>query len=69
MKKYKNLNSAINRESKEIFFNNICQDINEVSKLGLMDKAYGMVKTASIKGANGNIIYEEAEVEKCWKGT
>lgn len=25
------------------------------------------VKTTSIKEANSNIIYEEAEVEKCWK--
>jgi hypothetical protein len=41
-----------------------------------MDKAYGIVRTffmerkfkmTSIKEANGNIIYEEAEVAKCWK--
>jgi hypothetical protein len=77
--KYGKLKNAINREckkSKEVFLNNICQDIDEALKVGLMDKAYGIVRTffkerkvkiTSIKEANGNIIYEEAEVAKCWK--
>ncbi|XP_025412229.1 uncharacterized protein LOC112684781 [Sipha flava] len=64
------------KKSKEVFLNNICQDIDEALKVGLMDKAYGIVRTffkerkvkiTSIKEANGNIIYEEAEVAKCWK--
>jgi hypothetical protein len=79
MKKYEKLKNAINREckkSKEVFLNNICQDINEALKVGLNDKAYGMVrrffkerktKTASIKEANDNNIYKEAEVAKYWK--
>jgi len=73
------LKNAINREfkkSKDVFLNNFCQYIYETLKLGLVDKAYGMikkcykkrnVKTASIKEANGNIIYEEAKVAKYWK--
>lgn len=79
IKKYKKLKNEINREcrnSKGVFLNNICQDINEALKLGLMDKSYTMVrrffgerkvKNASIKGVNGNIIYEETEVTTFWK--
>lgn len=64
------------QEKQGSIFNNICQDINEALKMGLMDKAYGIVrrffkerkvKMASIKEANGNIIYEETKVAKCWK--
>jgi hypothetical protein len=69
------------KKSKEVFLNNIYNNnynntINEALKVGLMDKAYRTVrrffkerkdKMASIKEAIGNIIYEEAEVAKCWK--
>lgn len=47
MEKYRKLKNAINRDckkSKEVFLNNICQDINETLKMGQMDKAYGMVR-------------------------
>lgn len=47
MKKYKELKNAMNRKckKKEVFLNNICQDINEALNLGFMDKAYVMVKS------------------------
>ncbi|KAF0753999.1 craniofacial development protein 2-like [Aphis craccivora] len=69
--KYRKLKNAINRECKKSK-----ENINEALKVGLMDKTYGIVRTffkerkfkmASIKEANGNIIYEEVEVAKCWK--
>lgn len=47
MVKYRKLKNTINRECKkckDVFLNNICQDINEALKAVLMDKAYGMVR-------------------------
>lgn len=45
--KVKGLNNELNREcrkGKEIFLNNIFQDIIEAIKFGLINKAYGMVR-------------------------
>lgn len=56
MEKYKKLKNAIHREckkSKEVFLNNICQDINEALKVGLMDKAYGLVRRIFKERKNG----------------